>query len=560
MHTNEINDDKSLNFLEEIIEKDIQEGKHNGRVLTRFPPEPNGYLHLGHSSSICLNFGLAKKFGGKTNLRFDDTNPVTEETEYVESIKADIKWLGFDWANELYASDYFEQLYTFATDLIKKGLAYVDDSSSEQIAAQKGDLHTPGINSPFRDRSVEENLELFAKMRTGEFADGERVLRAKIDMAHPNMIMRDPLIYRIKHAHHHRTGDAWCIYPMYDFAHGQSDSIENITHSICTLEFIPHRAMYDWCIEKLEIFPSKQYEFARVNINYTVMSKRKLLQLVNEKHVDGWDDPRMPTISGVRRRGYTAEAIREFCDRVGVSKRDKLIDIGLLEFCVREHLNKISLRRMAVLDPIKLIITNYPEGNSELLPTENNTEDENAGTRNLSFSNTLYIEQDDFMEEPTKKFFRLGVGLSVRLKSAYIVTCTGFTKDENGKITEVHCTYAPTSKSGSDTSGIKAKGVIHWVDANNCKTAEVRIYDRLFKVENPNAEDGDFKDYINENSLQIVKEAKIENELAKAIASDKFQFLRLGYFCLDKNSTYENLIFNKTVGLKDSWAKEVVKG
>ncbi|MFM2191657.1 MAG: hypothetical protein RLZZ118_614, partial [Bacteroidota bacterium] len=436
MHTNEINDDKSLNFLEEIIEKDIQEGKHNGRVLTRFPPEPNGYLHLGHSSSICLNFGLAKKFGGKTNLRFDDTNPVTEETEYVESIKADIKWLGFDWANELYASDYFEQLYTFATDLIKKGLAYVDDSTSEQIAAQKGDLHTPGINSPFRDRSVEENLELFAKMRAGEFADGERVLRAKIDMAHPNMIMRDPLIYRIKHAHHHRTGDAWCIYPMYDFAHGQSDSIENITHSICTLEFIPHRAMYDWCIEKLEIFPSKQYEFARVNINYTVMSKRKLLQLVNEKHVDGWDDPRMPTISGVRRRGYTAEAIREFCDRVGVSKRDKLIDIGLLEFCVREHLNKISLRRMAVLDPIKLIITNYPEGNSELLPTENNTEDENAGTRNLSFSNTLYIEQDDFMEEPTKKFFRLGVGLSVRLKSAYIVTCTGFTKDDNGKITE----------------------------------------------------------------------------------------------------------------------------
>jgi glutaminyl-tRNA synthetase len=560
MHTNEINDDKSLNFLEEIIEKDVQEGKHNGRVLTRFPPEPNGYLHLGHSSSICLNFGLAKKFGGKTNLRFDDTNPVTEETEYVESIKADIKWLGFDWANELYASDYFEQLYTFATDLIKKGLAYVDDSTSEQIAAQKGDLHTPGINSPFRDRSVEENLELFAKMRAGEFADGERVLRAKIDMAHPNMIMRDPLIYRIKHAHHHRTGDAWCIYPMYDFAHGQSDSIENITHSICTLEFIPHRAMYDWCIEKLEIFPSKQYEFARVNINYTVMSKRKLLQLVNEKHVDGWDDPRMPTISGVRRRGYTAEAIREFCDRVGVSKRDKLIDIGLLEFCVREHLNKISLRRMAVLDPIKLIITNYPEGNSELLPTENNTEDENAGTRNLSFSNTLYIEQDDFMEEPTKKFFRLGVGLSVRLKSAYIVTCTGFTKDDNGNITEVHCTYAPNSKSGSDTSGIKAKGVIHWVDANNCKTAEVRIYDRLFKVENPNAEDGDFKDYINENSLQIVKEAKIENELAKAIASDKFQFLRLGYFCLDKNSTYENLIFNKTVGLKDSWAKEVVKG
>jgi glutaminyl-tRNA synthetase len=558
MHNPNPEEEKSLHFLEEIIANDLAAGKNNGRLLTRFPPEPNGYLHLGHSSSICLNFGLAKKFGGKTNLRFDDTNPVTEETEFVDSIKQDIAWLGFEWANEYYASDYFDQLYTFATSLISKGLAYVDDSTPEQIKEQKGDLTVPGSNSVYRDRSVVENLDLFARMKAGEFADGARVLRAKIDMTHPNMIMRDPLLYRIKHAHHHRTGDAWCIYPMYDFAHGQSDSIENITHSICTLEFIPHRALYDWCIDNLEIYPSKQYEFARVNINYTVMSKRKLKQLVTENHVNGWDDPRMPTISGVRRRGYTAQAIREFCDRVGVSKRDKLIDIGLLEFCVREHLNKIALRRMAVLDPIKLVITNYTNG-SELLPTENNTEDEHAGTRNLSFSNTLYIERDDFMEEPSKKFFRLGVGLSVRLKSAYIVTCTGFVKDDAGNVTEVHCTYAPDSKSGNDTSGIKAKGVIHWVDANNCKHAEVRIYDRLFKVENPNAEDGDFKDYINENSLQTVQHAVIENELLQATASDKFQFLRLGYFCLDKDSTADKLIFNKTVGLKDSWAKEVVK-
>jgi glutaminyl-tRNA synthetase len=563
MHHKENNEEhheeKSLNFLEGIIEKDLQAGKNDGRVLTRFPPEPNGYLHLGHSSSICLNFGLAKKYNGKTNLRFDDTNPVTEETEFVDSIKKDIAWLGFEWANEFYASDYFEKIYQFAITLIKKGLAYVDDSTSEEIASQKGDFEKPGTNSKHRERSVTENLDLFARMRAGEFADGAMVLRAKIDMAHPNMIMRDPLLYRIKHVHHHRTGDAWCIYPMYDFAHGQSDSIENITHSICTLEFIPHRALYDWAIENLEIYPSKQYEFARVNINYTVMSKRKLLQLVTEKHVDGWDDPRMPTISGVRRRGYTAKAIREFCEKVGVSKREKLIDIGLLEFCVREDLNKIALRRMAVLDPVKLIITNLPENHTEALPTENNTEDEHAGTRNLSFSNTLYIERDDFMEEPPKKFFRLGVGLSVRLKSAYIVTCTGFAKDEKGNVTEVHCTYAPNSKSGSDTSGLKVKGVIHWVDANNCKQAEVRIYDRLFKVENPNAEDGDFKDYINENSLQIVNNAMIENELANATEADKFQFLRLGYFCLDKNSSADKLVFNKTVGLKDSWAKEVVK-
>jgi glutaminyl-tRNA synthetase len=559
MHVPHQDNEKSLNFLEEIIEKDLSENKNNGRVLTRFPPEPNGYLHLGHSSSICLNFGLAQKYNGQTNLRFDDTNPETEETEFVDSIKQDIHWLGFTWANEFYASDYFEQIYQFALNLIRKGLAYVDDSTVEEIASQKGDLFKPGTNSPYRDRSVEENLDLFTRMRAGEFANGARVLRAKIDMAHPNMIMRDPLLYRIKHAHHHRTGDAWCIYPMYDFAHGQSDSIEQITHSICTLEFIPHRALYDWAIENLNIFPSKQYEFARVNINYTVMSKRKLKQLVAENFVSGWDDPRMPTISGVRRRGYTALAIRDFCERVGVSKRDKLIDIGLLEFCVREHLNKIALRRMVVIDPIKLIITNYEEGQSEMLPTENNTEDPNAGTRNVSFSNTLYIERDDFMENPPNKFFRLGVGLSVRLKSAFIVTCTDFKKDDAGNVTEIHCTYAPNSKSGSDTSGIKVKGVIHWVNANDCKQAEVRIYDRLFKVENPNSEEGDFKDYINENSLQVVKNAFIENELSNAKPEDKFQFLRLGYFCLDKDSNENLLVFNKTVGLKDSWAKEEKK-
>jgi glutaminyl-tRNA synthetase len=552
-------EEKSLNFLEEIIEKDLSEGLSAQNLLTRFPPEPNGYLHLGHSSSICLNFGLAKKYGGTTNLRFDDTNPVTEDTEYVNSIKEDIKWLGFEWANEFYASDYFEQLYTLAQSLIKKGLAYVDHSSADDIAKQKGDLHHPGTNSPFRERSIEENIDLFEKMRSGAFEDGTCVLRAKIDMGHPNMILRDPLLYRIKHVHHHRTGNKWCIYPMYDFAHGQSDSIENITHSICTLEFIPHRALYDWCIENLNIFPSKQYEFARVNINYTVMSKRKLLQLVTEKHVQGWDDPRMPTISGVRRRGYTALAIRDFCDRVGVSKRDKLIDIGLLEFCVREDLNKIALRRMAVLDPIKLIITNYPEDQTETLPAENNPEDINGGQREISFSKTLFIERDDFMENPPKGYFRLGVGLKTRLKHAYIVECTGFEKDNDGNVTAVHATYFPESKSGNDTSGIKVKGTMHWLNAAECKNATIKLYDRLFKVENPNAEDGDFKDYINENSLQIISNAKIEPALAEASLTDKFQFLRIGYFCLDKDSTSEHLVFNKTVGLKDAWAKEQKK-
>ncbi|OJV53057.1 MAG: glutamine--tRNA ligase [Bacteroidetes bacterium 43-16] len=555
-----MSEERSLNFIEEIIEKDLANGAHKGRVHTRFPPEPNGYLHIGHAKSICLNFGLAKKYKGKCNLRFDDTNPVTEDTEYVDSIMNDVRWLGFEWDELHYTSDYFQQLHDFAVKLIEKGLAYVDDSTAEEIAALKGNIDKPGSNSPYRDRSVEENLELFAAMRDGKYADGEKVLRAKIDMGHPNLLLRDPIIYRIKHAHHHRTGDTWCIYPMYDFAHGQSDSIEEITHSICTLEFIHHRPLYDWCIEKLEIFPSHQYEFARLNLNYTVMSKRKLLQLVNEKHVSGWDDPRMPTISGMRRRGYTPESIRKFAETIGVAKRENLIDIGLLEFCVREHLNKVALRRMAVLDPIKLIITNYPEGQTELLNAENNPEDENGGHREISFSNTLWIEREDFMENPPAKYFRLGKGLKVRLKHAFIVECEDYKTDENGKVTEVYCKYFPESRSGSDTSGIKVKGTMHWLDVNTAKEAEIRLYDRLFKVENPAAEEGDFKDYINTDSLTIIPKAYIEPALAETAETDRFQFLRIGYFALDKDSTADKIVFNKTVGLKDSWAKEQKKG
>lgn len=555
-----MSEERSLNFIEEIIEKDLTNGTHGGRVHTRFPPEPNGYLHIGHAKSICLNFGLAKKYNGKCNLRFDDTNPVTEDTEYVDSIMNDVRWLGYEWDELHYTSDYFTQLHDFAVNLIRKGLAYVDDSTSEEIAALKGNIDKPGTNSPYRDRSIEENLELFAAMRDGKYADGEKVLRAKIDMGHPNLLLRDPIIYRIKHAHHHRTGDTWCIYPMYDFAHGQSDSIEEITHSICTLEFIHHRPLYDWCIEKLEIFPSHQYEFARLNLNYTVMSKRKLLQLVNEKHVSSWDDPRMPTISGMRRRGYTPEAIRKFAETIGVAKRENLIDIGLLEFCVREHLNKVALRRMAVLDPIKLIITNYPEGQTEILSAENNPEDENGGHREISFSNTLWIEREDFMEDPPAKYFRLGKGLKVRLKHAYIVECEDYKTDENGNVTEVYCKYFPESKSGSDTSGIKVKGTMHWLDVNTAKEAEIRLYDRLFKVENPAAEEGDFKDYINTDSLTIIPKAYIEPALAEATEADRFQFLRIGYFALDKDSTSDKIVFNKTVGLKDSWAKEQKKG
>lgn len=550
-----MSEERSLNFIEEIIENDLNSGKYQ-TLITRFPPEPNGYLHIGHAKAICLNFGLTKKYGGYTNLRFDDTNPVTEKTEYVDSQQADIKWLGFEWKNELYTSDYFDSLYEFAVTLIKKGLAYVDDSTAEEIAELKGTPTEAGKDSPYRNRSVEENLDLFTRMKGGEFPDGTCTLRAKIDMASPNMIMRDPVIYRIKHAEHHRTGNKWCIYPMYDFAHGQSDSIETITHSICTLEYVAHRELYDWLIEKLEIFPSKQYEFARLNLSYTVMSKRKLLQLVNEGVVSGWDDPRMPTISGLRRRGYTPESIREFCDRIGIAKRENLIELSLLEFCVREHLNKTANRVMAVLDPIKLIITNYPEGQSEILIGENNPEAEDkGGTREIPFSNELWIEREDFMEEPAKKWFRLAPGATVRLKHAYIVKCEDFKKDANGNVTEVYCTYIPESKSGEDTSGINAKGTIHWVSSKHAKSAEIRMYDRLFTSESPDSEEGDFKDYLNPNSIEIIKQAYIEPYLANADKDARYQFIRKGYYCVDKDSTPENLIFNRTVSLKDAWAK-----
>lgn len=552
-----MSDEKSLNFLEEIIEADLAAGKYQ-QIITRFPPEPNGYLHMGHATSICLNFGLTKKYGGYTNLRFDDTNPVTEDTEYVESIKADIKWLGFEWKHELYASDYFETLYEFAVQLIKKGLAYVDDSTSEEIAEQKGTPTQPGTNSPYRNRTIEENLSLFADMRAGKYKDGEKVLRAKIDMAHPNMLMRDPLMYRIKHAHHHRTGNKWCIYPMYDFAHGQSDSIEKITHSICTLEFVPHRELYDWFIEKLEIYPSHQYEFARRNLSYTVMSKRKLLQLVNEKYVAGWDDPRMPTISAMRRRGYLPESIRDFCDGIGVAKRENLVDIGLLEFYVRERLNKVALRRMVVFDPLKITITNYPD-TIEWLESENNPEDVAAGSRTIPFTKEIYIEKDDFMEHPPKKYFRLAPGQMVRLKSAYIIQCNEVIKDSEGNVVELKCTYIPESKSGNDTSGIHVKGTLHWVSIQHAISIEVRLYDRLFNVENVDAAEGDFKNYYNPHSLEVISKVFAEPSLQEATLSERFQFIRKGYFCLDTDAKNGSLIFNRTVGLKDTWAKEMKK-
>lgn len=552
-----MSEEKSLNFIEEIIENDLAAAKYK-EIVTRFPPEPNGYLHIGHAKSICLNFGLTKKYGGYTNLRFDDTNPVTEDTEYVDSIKEDVRWLGFEWKNERYASDYFDTLYEYAIDLIKKGLAYVDDSTAEEIAAGKGTPTTPGTNSPFRNRTIDENLKLFEEMKAGRYTDGEKVLRAKIDMAHPNMHMRDPIIYRIKHAHHHRTGNKWCIYPMYDFAHGQSDSIEQITHSICTLEFIPHRDLYDWLIEKLEIFPSHQYEFARLNLNYTVMSKRKLLQLVNEKFVSGWDDPRMPTISGIRRRGYTPEAVRDFCDRIGIAKRENLIDIGLLEFCVREHLNSIAIRRMVVFNPLKITITNF-DNDIELLEGENNPEDIEAGSREIPFTKNLFIERDDFMENPPKKYFRLAPGQMVRLKHAYIIRCDEVTKDSNGDIVELKCSYLPESKSGNDTSGIQVKGTLHWVSAEHAQNVEVRLYDRLFKVEDPAKETDDFKAYINEKSLTVIANALAEPALRHAKFDERYQFLRKGYFCLDKDTSEEKIVFNQTVGLKDPWAKAVKK-
>ncbi len=546
---------ETLNFIEEIIEKDIAEGKNDGRVHFRFPPEPNGYLHIGHAKAICLNFGLAKKYNGKCNLRFDDTNPVTEDTEYVESIKYDIQWLGFEWDNLFFASDYFDQLYDFAVDLIKKGKAYVDDSTPEEIAAMKGTPTRPGENSPYRNRSVEENLDLFARMKNGEFPEGSRVLRAKADMTSPNMIMRDPVLYRIKFAHHHRTGDKWCIYPLYDMAHGQSDSIEKITHSICTLEFMPHRELYNWCIENLGIFPSKQYEFARLNLNYTMMSKRKLKLLVEEGHVAGWDDPRMPTISGMRRRGYPAEAIRNFATRVGIAKRENVIDLGLLEFSVREVLNKTATRVMGVLDPLKLTITNYPEGQTEWMETVNNPEDPAAGTREVPFTRELWIEKEDFMEDPPKKFFRLGPGRLGRLKSGYIIQVDDYKKDENGEVCELLCTYFPESRSGNDTSGLKPKATLHWVSAKHAIQGDIRLYDRLFMVENPSADERDFRELLNPDSLKVVKNAMLEPCLKDAKPGDSFQFFRLGYFTPDLDSTADHLIFNRAVTLKDAWAK-----
>ena len=551
---------KSLNFLEQIIEKDLKEGLHGGRVHTRFPPEPNGYLHIGHAKALWVDFGLAEKYNGKTNLRFDDTNPTKEKTEYVDSIKEDIRWLGYQWDNEFYASDYFPKLYEFAVDLIKKGLAYVDDSTAEEIAAMKGTPTKPGVNSPYRDRSVAENLDLFERMKNGEFPDGARVLRAKINMAADNMLMRDPLMYRIKHATHHRTGDEWCIYPMYDFAHGQSDSIEEITHSLCSLEFMHHRPLYNWFIKKLEIFPSRQTEFARMNVEYMITSKRKLLKLVEDGLVSGWNDPRMPTISGMRRRGYPAAALRNFCEKTGLAKRDNLIEMSLLESCIKTELNATASRVMAVLDPLKVVITNYPADKTEDLLVENNPEDEAAGNRIVPFSREIYIEKADFMEDAPKKFFRLSPGRDVRLKGAYIIHCDDFEKDENGEVVQVNCTYYDNSKSGEDTSGVSPKGTLHWVSIPHAVAAEVRLYDRLFTDPVPTAhEDKDFLEFFNHQSLEVVENALVEPALLDAQPGDHFQFIRLGYFCADEEFTKEKPVFNRTVTLRDSWAKELKK-
>ena len=551
-------EERSLNFLEEIIEEDLQSGKYKN-IITRFPPEPNGYLHIGHAKSICLNFGLAIKYSGKTNLRFDDTNPAKEETEYVDSILEDVKWLGYIPDAVYYASDYFDQLYVFATKLIEKGLAYVDDSTSEEIAKLKGTPTEAGVPNRYRERSIAENLELFRAMKEGKFPDGEKVLRAKIDMSAPNMHMRDPIMYRIKNASHHRTGNNWSIYPMYDFAHGQSDAIENITHSICTLEFVPHRPLYDWFIGQLDIFPSHQYEFARLNITFTILSKRKLLQLVDEKYVQGWDDPRMPTLSGLRRRGYTPASIRNFTDRIGIQKRDNLIDVSLLEFCLREDLNKNAKRKMVVFDPLKIVITNYPEQVEMLISEDYPEGGEISGHREIPFSRELFIEREDFMEDPPKKFFRLAPGKRVRLKSAYIIQCEEVIKDAEGKISYLNCVYLPESKSGHDSSGLKVQGTLHWVSAVHAIPVELRLYDRLFRVENPSNEEGDFKEYINPNSLDIISQAMAEPSLKHAGVEERYQFLRKGYFCLEKKSPADKLIFNRTVSLKDAWAKEVKK-
>ncbi|MBC8344131.1 MAG: glutamine--tRNA ligase/YqeY domain fusion protein [Bacteroidetes bacterium] len=550
---------KALNFIEEIIEEDLRTGKNEGRVHTRFPPEPNGYLHIGHAKSICLNFGLAEKYNGLCNLRFDDTNPAKEEVEYVDSILEDVKWLGFQWHDKpYYASDYFDQLYAWAVKLILDGKAYVDDQTAEEIAANRGTPTRPGNESPFKNRSVEENLQLFEQMKNGEYKDGEKVLRAKIDMSSPNMHLRDPAIYRIKHAEHHRTGNKWCIYPMYDFAHGESDYLEGITHSVCTLEFEVHRPLYDWFISNLveTEYRPRQIEFARLNLNYTVMSKRKLLTLVKEKYVNGWDDPRMPTISGLRRRGFSPESIRNFAEKVGVAKRDNVIDVGLLEFCVREDLNRKVPRVMAVLDPLKIVIINYPVDQIEYLEIENNPEDEKMGKREMPFSREIYIEKADFMEDPPKKYFRLIPGGEVRLKAGYIIKCENIIKNDAADVTEVHCSYDPETKSGSDSSR-KVKGTLHWVSATHALDAEVRLYDRLFLNENPDDVDEgmDYKSNINPESLRMVH-AKVEPGLESAQVLDKFQFQRLGYFCVDMDSKPGKLVFNRTVTLRDSWVKK----
>ena len=549
------------NFIRDIVDEDNRTGKHDGRVHTRFPPEPNGYLHIGHAKSICLNFGLARDYEGLCNLRFDDTNPSKEETEYVESIMEDVRWLGFDWEDRLfYASDYFDQLYGWAELLIKKGKAYVCDLTAEETRAYRGTLTEPGRNSPYRDRTPDENLDLFRRMREGKFPDGSRTLKAKIDMAHPNMNMRDSVMYRILRASHHRTGDKWCIYPMYDFTHGQSDSMERITHSICTLEFEDHRPLYDWYVGELGIFAPRQIEFARLNLTYTIMSKRKLLQLVEEGKVSGWDDPRMPSLSGMRRRGYTPAAIRNFCDRIGVSKKDSIVDMALLEYCVREDLNAVAPRVMGVLNPLKVVIENYPEGKVEELDAINNPGDPDAGSRKVPFSRELYVEREDFMEDPPRKFFRLSPGREVRLRYAYFVTCTEVIKDESGEVKELRCTYDPATKGGDAPDGRRVKATLHWVSAAHALDAEVRLYDRLLTVPNPADEGGEFRDYLNPASLEVLKGAKLEPSLAGAESGFICQFERKGYFCVDPDSTADAPVFNRTATLRDAWAKIQQKG
>jgi len=545
---------KPRHFIQRFIDEDNVSGKFENRVYTRFPPEPNGYLHIGHAKSICLNFGIADEFGGKCNLRFDDTNPIAEEEEYVKSIQADVKWLGYDWEDRLcFASDYFQQLYDYALALVNSGKAYVCDLTPEEIRKTRGSLKDIGKESPFRNRSVEENVDLFTRMKNGEFPDGSHTLRAKIDMAHPNMNMRDPVIYRILHAHHHRTGNEWCIYPMYDWAHGLEDSIEGVTHSLCSLEFEDHRPIYDWYLDALGVYHPQQIEFARLNLSYTIMSKRLLKQLVDDNHVSGWDDPRMPTLSGLRRRGYTPKAIRNFMDEIGVAKRDNVMEMAKLESALKSDLNKRCERRMAVLNPLKVVITNYPEGDDELLDAINNPEDETAGKRQVPFGRELYIEQDDFMEDPPKKFFRLGPGREVRLRYAYFITCNEVVKDNNGNVTELKCTYDPETKGGNAPDGRKVKGTIHWVSAEHAIDGEVRLYDRLFRVPNPASKDN-FIDALNPDSLTVLNDCKMEPELGKAVIGKTVQFERLGYFCKDPDSG-EKTIFNRTVPLRDSWAK-----